>query len=317
MNNVPSDAEVGLPSGQQFEIHQGPWRAVITEVGAGLRSLTFDRQELLDTYEAHEMASEGRGQALLPWPGRLEGGQYEFMGAHYQTPINEPATQSAIHGLTRWVNWAPVICETNHLTMALTLHPQPGYPFVLRLEERYALTTAGLTVETTARNIGATPLPYGAGHHPYFAVHAVNSDTVNSAILRVPARSYLRTNERSIPAFPAAAVAGTRFDFRAPRPIGEIALDLGYTNLIIEDGWARVTLSAAGGHPTITVSLSDALPFVQVYTGDHIADPARRRRGVAVEPYTCAPNAFNNGQGLRVLRPGETFSSLWSVAFAH
>ena len=38
-----------------------------------------------------------------------------------------------------------------------------------------------------------------------------------------------------------------------------------------------------------------------------------RRGGLAIEPYTCAPNAFNNGYGLRVLQPGELFASAWSI----
>jgi aldose 1-epimerase len=51
--------------------------------------------------------------------------------------------------------------------------------------------------------------------------------------------------------------------------------------------------------------------FVQVFTGDTLPDPAARRRGVAIEPMTCAPNAFNSGEGLRVLAPGETWSGRW------
>jgi aldose 1-epimerase len=50
-----------------------------------------------------------------------------------------------------------------------------------------------------------------------------------------------------------------------------------------------------------------------VFTGDTL-DPARRRRGLAVEPMTCAPNAFVSGDGLRVLEPEETWTTIWGIA---
>lgn len=309
MTNEAALSQDALPSGRQYEIQEGAWRAVITEVGAGLRSFSLEGRELLDTYGPHEMASGGRGEALFPWPGRIEDGQYTFAGTQYQTALTEPKARNAIHGLTRWMNWQPALREANRLVMALTLHAQPGYPFVLRLQDRYTLTARGLEVQTTAQNIGAAPLPYGAGHHPYFTV---GTQLVNEAILSVPARAYLRANERSIPLLPPVSVEGTPFDFRSPHPIGGLVLDVGYTDLLFEDGWASVTLAAPTGQPRITVSMDATHPFLQIFSGDTLSESARRR-GLAIEPYTCAPNAFNNGLGLRVLQPGEAFTSVWRV----
>jgi len=42
-------------------------------------------------------------------------------------------------------------------------------------------------------------------------------------------------------------------------------------------------------------------------------DPARHRRSLAIEPYTCASDAFNNGFGLRIIQPGQSFSASWGV----
>ncbi len=303
---------VALPSGAQYEIQLGAMRAIVTEVGAGLRSFSVEGQEVLDTYGSHEMAASGRGQALLPWPGRIEDGRYVFHGTAYQLPLSEPAIYHAIHGLTRWANWRAVSHEAHSLTMELTLHAQHGYPFVLLLREHYTLTARGLEVKTVARNIGASSLPYGAGHHPYLTV---GTESVNTAILHVPARSYFRANERSIPVVPPVSVEGTPFDFRAPHAIGETVLDTGYTDLMPDaDGWIRVTVSAPAGHPSITVFMDAAHSFLQVFTGDTVGDAARRRKGIAIEPYTCAANAFNNGYGLRALQPGESFASVWGIA---
>jgi aldose 1-epimerase len=49
------------PSGQQIEIVLGDQRAVVVEVGGGLRSYQAGRRELLDGYGADEMCSLGPG----------------------------------------------------------------------------------------------------------------------------------------------------------------------------------------------------------------------------------------------------------------
>lgn len=104
--------------------------------------------------------------------------------------------------------------------MQYALHPQSGYPSSLALEIEYALSDQGLRV-TVAANDGPEPCPYGAGAHPYLTV---GTPTVDTAILRAPARTVQRSDERGIP-IGKATVEGTDFDFRAERPIGGTVLD--------------------------------------------------------------------------------------------
>ena len=96
------------PSGAQYELRLGNQRAIVVEVGGGLREYEVDGQAVLDGYPVERMADGGRGQPLLPWPNRLRDGQYEFDGEHLQLPIEEVGRNNAIHGLTRWVNWTSV-----------------------------------------------------------------------------------------------------------------------------------------------------------------------------------------------------------------
>lgn len=298
-------------SGRQFEIHRGNTNAVITEVGAGLRALTVDGREFLFTYKENEMPMFCQGQVLIPFPNRIDKGSYVFNGLAEQLPLNEPDRMNAIHGLTRWMNWVLVRKEEESVTLSLVLHAQDGYPFVLFVQETYELTGRGLEVHTVAQNIGSTALPYGHGHHPYLTVGAglINSDT-----LQLPANSYFRTNSRLIPIPPAAPVTGTPYDFRTPRAIGAVQMDTGFTDLIFdEDGFARVRLTAPAGSPQVTVFMDAHHQFLQVFTGDALP-AAEQRRAIAIEPYTCAANAFNNGLGLRVLQPGETFTTLWGIS---
>lgn len=310
---MTDESGAALPTGRQFEIVYGDQSATVTEVGATLRSFAVAGRELLDTFGPEEMSDASRGQVLLPFPNRIDGGKYEFRGQENQLPLSEPAANNAIHGLTRWLDWIPLSWTPSQVTMVQRLYPQDGYPYVLALQIEYALSSAGLTVATTATNVGAEPLPFGAGHHPYLTV---GTPTINAATLRLPARTYLETNDRLIPKG-RAGVEGTDFDFREEREIGDVQLDTCFTDVIPDaDGYTRVVMTHPEGSPEITVSMDSNHGFIQAYTGDTLPEASDRRRGIAIEPMTCAPNAFNSGDGLRVLAPGESFTSVWGMSCA-
>jgi aldose 1-epimerase len=95
--------------------------------------------------------------------------------------------------------------------------------------------------------------------------------------------------------------------------IGDARLDHAFAHLDRDEkGLARIELRR--GRETIGLWLDSGFDFVQVYTGDTLPERARRRASVAVEPMSCAPDAFNSGDGLRVLNPGEMLEGRWSVA---
>jgi len=289
------------PSGEQFELTRDDQHAVVTEVGAGLRAYSTGDRELLDGYPADELASSGRGQLLLPWPNRIRDGVYRLDGREHRLPLNEPERANAIHGLVRWSIWKAVEQTADRVVLEHVLHPQPGYPFTLELRVEYSLGSDGLTVRTTAANAGADPCPYGAGSHPYVAVRSVDD-----AVLRLPASSILESDERGIPVG-SSPVEGA-FDFRAPRPLGSVQLDHCFTDLERdEDGYARV------GVDDTTLWVDESYPYLMVFTGDALP-AAERRRSIAVEPMTCAPNAFATGDGLVVLEPDEEHAAAWGIA---
>jgi len=298
------------PSGVQYTIEQGAQRAVITEVGATLRSYEVDGQAFMDGFESSEMSSGGRGQVLAPWPNRLAGGSYDFAGARHQLAISEAKTGNASHGLVRWANWQLAAQDTASVTLGLTLHPQSGYPFALALALTYRLADDGLMVSTSARNVGTSALPFGLGFHPYFTV---GTALVDDATFTLPAATSLPVDERMIPTG-RESVAGGPLDFRSARPIGDTIIDTCFTELARdEQDRARIVLAGSGGGPALTLTLDGAFDFVQIYTGNNLPDPATRRRGLAIEPMTCPANAFNTGDGLIVLAPGEEFAAAWNV----
>jgi aldose 1-epimerase len=295
------------PSGEQIEIAHGDQHAVVVEVGGGLRTYSAGGSELLDGYAADAQIRSGRGQVLIPWPNRLEDGAYEFDGRQHQLPINELPARNAIHGLVRWAAWSVGEREPSRVVLEHVRHPRPGYPFSLALAIEYALSDEGLSVTTTATNVGPDACPFGSGMHPYLTV---GTATIDSVVLTAPARTVLRSDERGLPTG-RSAVAGTELDFNRPRAIGETRLDHCFTDLEREDGVARVVLRAPGDGTGLTLWLDDTYGYVMLFTGDPLPDVDRR--SLAVEPMTCPPNAFRSGEDLIRLEPGGSFTSTWGL----
>ena len=297
-----------FPSGEQVEISHGDQVAVAVTVGGGLREYRAAGSPVLDGYDADQICDGGRGQLLVPWPNRLRDGAYEWEGQRLQLALDEPQLGHAIHGLARWMPWHVEDRSGARAVLGLDLPPQPGYPFQLRLGVEYRLDDAGLVVRQSATNIGDRPCPYGAGAHPYLTA---GNGLVDACLLTVPGSARLLVDERQIPVG-VMPVEGTEFDFRRAAPIGAARLDVAYTGLERDSqGRAWASLDVAGRVQRLWVDATHS--YLMVFTGDTLA-PQRRRRGVAVEPMTCAPNAFQSGDGLRVLQPGETFASEWGIA---
>jgi aldose 1-epimerase len=294
--------------GEQLELVLGDRRAVVTEVGAGLRSYSAGGHELLDGYAADAMVTSGRGQVLLPWPNRIEDGAYDFDGHRHQLALTEATARNAIHGLVRWVAWTVAEREPGRIVLTHALHAQPGYPFPLALALEYALTDDGLRVRTTATNAGTAPCPFGAGAHPYLTL---GTPTVDPLVLSVPAGTVLVSDDRGIPTG-SGPVDGTERDFRTAKPIGETVLDHAFTDLARDDdGLARVHLHEPESGAGLTLWVDEAYGYLMVFTGDPLPDV--NRRSLAVEPMTCPPNAFRTGEAVIRLEPGESFTGTWGL----
>jgi aldose 1-epimerase len=296
-------------TGNQYEIESGDYRATVTELGAGLRELEHAGTLLVTTYDPDQLPPSGSGQLLSPWPNRIAGGRYSFAGTDHQLALSEPATGSAIHGLTRWIPWTRTAHDRAEVTLRSVPHGAQGYPFAVQVDVTYRLETdSGLHVTVTAANKGSRPAPWGVGHHPYLTVP---TPTVDDCELTVPAGQRLPTDERGIPSGPSADVTGTEFDFRTARKIGVTQLDHAFTGLRREpDGMAWVRLSAGGAATGLWAD--EGYRWLQVFTGDAL-EPERRRKALAVEPMTCPPNAFVTGDDLLVLQPRETVTCRWGI----
>ena len=296
------------PSGRQVELVWGDQRLTVVEVGGGLRTYDVGGRAVLDGYPPDSLSTGSRGQLLVPWPNRIAGGRYTLDGTTMQLALTEAVKRNAIHGLTRWVAWEFDQPAAHQVRGQYLLRPQPGYPFALRCEVEYGLGDDGLTVTMAVTNRSARPAPVGLGAHPYLLV---GGGRIDAAELAVPARTWLEVDDRSIPTG-SAPVAGTGYDFRTPRTVGEQVLDTAYTDLIRDsDGKARVKLATSDGWH-LTLWCDENWPYLQLFSGETLPTP-ERRRSIAVEPMTCAPNAFNTGAGLQLLEPDQALSGTWGI----
>ena len=294
--------------GGEHLLAQGPYRAVVTEVGAGLRLLQYAGRDLVMSYPAGTMRPRFAGSLLAPWPNRIRDGRYQLDGTSYQLPVTEPERGNALHGLVIWERFDAQRHDDAAVTLTHQLVPTPGYPFEIEIEAHYELGDGGLTTTITARNVGRTTAPWGTAAHPYLLG---GDGRVDTWTLSLPAGQVLDvTPDRRLPE--SCGPVRQDLDFRVPREIGSAEIDHAFTGLVPDtDGLARVRLYGRSHGVQCTWDPA-VLPWVQVHTGD-LPDSEESRRGVALEPMTCPPDAFNSGTGLVQLAPGAEHTAAWTL----
>jgi aldose 1-epimerase len=299
-------------SGTHYGLTAGDYHATIASVGASLRTLEHKGRPLVVAFDADEVRPAYRGATLAPWPNRVVDGRYTFAGREQQLPLTEPARGHALHGLASWLDFGAVDRSGSSVTMAATIEAQAGYPHRIDIAVVFDLDEDGLHTTITATNTGRDAAPWGTGPHPYLVA---GSGRVDDWTLTLPADTVLTvTDDRLIPIANAdvATEADGVFDFRTPRVIGDTFIDHAFTGLARDaSGIASVTVRSQDGTGT-EMSWDAACPWVQVHTADNPGSDAHRA-GLAVEPMTCPPDAFNSGVDLIVLDPGESATAGWDI----
>lgn len=300
------------PSGDQFEIGGSGYRAVIAQGGATLRVLEHDGVALLDGFGADEIAPGARGQLLAPWPNRIGDGRFVFGGEEHQVPIDEPEHRNALHGLVRWTSWTVEHHSAHCVSLTHRLTARPGYPWTLDLGVTYEVSADGLRVTQSATNRAGTPAPYASGAHPYLTV---GPGPVDGWELTLPAATHLLVDDRLLPTG-TEPVAGTAYDFRTARPVGEVGFDDGFTELERDaDGVATLTLTDPATGRGVALWVDERHRWLQLFSADDV--PGTARRSLAVEPMTAPPDAFRSGTDLVTLAPsgapGSELSATWGI----
>lgn len=292
-------------SGEQWTISYAGKDAVIASVGGGLRDFTVDGKSYVDGYGDDEMAPGSAGHILAPWPGRIGDGEYTFDNETHNLPWNEPGNRCALHGLVGWLRWSAADVSDSSVTIECALPAQPGYPFPLVFRTRWSVGPYGLRAAHTVSNVGTRACPFGMGVHPYLTIPG---SALSQWQLRIPAKTKLLNDERLLPTGEVAPAT-----FRETTTIGDTVLDTTFGELERDsDRNARVVVTNADDSAGVTVWMDESFGWLQLYTGDTLSDE-RKRRSLAIEPMTCAPDSFNNDLGLVSLQPGEVWSGTWGI----
>lgn len=300
-----------LAEDPEWTLAVGDWRCTVSPTGAALRRLWLEPsgkppRDVLWGYTGAAGKKGGQGDVLMPWPGRVRGGAYTFAGTPHALPKNDKDGPNAIHGFLRSRVWdGEHDGATARFRTRIRADDHPGYPFDWEVAVGYELAPGGLACAFVARNAGDGPAPFGAGFHPYVLAAGGRVDDVR---LRSPA-AHLVEFDGLLPTGRVTDVPAP-LDFRVPHRVGAARLNHCFTGLGREaDGFARVRVD------DVEVWMDRSFPYAVLYTGDALGPDARR--GVAVEPMTCATDAFNHPKwGLRVLAPGEAMAGTWGVGLA-
>ena len=230
---------------------------------------------------------------LFPFPNRIANGKYQFEGKEYHLAINETALNNALHGFVYNKHFKLIEEQISNESAFLKFSYDykgdiSSYPFPFSLEISYKITLNQIEIKVNAQNTGDSNMPFGIGWHPYF-----KSDNLVKSILNFDGISQYQVNDKMIPT--------KEIELKHQFP-----LELG--NIFLDDCF--ITKSASTSFKTASYKLNiDFDPgsernFIQCYT-----PPSRE--SVAIEPMTCAPDVFNNGDGLLVLKPEENYQ--WKI----
>lgn len=276
------------------------------------------------------------GAAIGRYANRIGGARFPLDGRVLQVDANEGRNQ--LHGGPVGFDkrvWTPQSHSATELTMTLvSADGDQGYPGEMQATLQYLLDDElGVQVRFTARV--SAPCPVNLTHHAYFNLDGDAPDgDIRAHRLRIAAGQFLPVDAESIPTGERRDVAGTGFDFRTPRSIGERLMDDEQQRLTrgYDHAYWLDTSAAGGGAPAAEVvsgdgrvglALHTALPSLQFYSGNYLSGtpsrvagaPYAQHAGFAMEPQ-YAPDSPNHPEWPDcVLRPGQRFEQTLRYVF--
>lgn len=282
---------------------------VLTDFGAGLNDLVVKNEKgqlvsVIDGYRTEEEVIQGhhtafKGSKLSPFPNRIPAGKYTFDDKEYQLPVNEVASNNQLHAMLhcRPFEIASETASKDGAALVLTYDykgTDQGYPFPYLLTITYKLDASGVSVATDLENTTTTAIPIGDGWHPYFQF-----ENVNLVELQMGAAERLSSNVGNALSDVHGYEAGKVMEEDALDDCFEVQKDKRFS-LELKDPSSGVALEIWQESET------NQYRYLQIYTPP-------TRRCIAVEPVSCAPNAFNTGRGLIVLKPNEKVSMSFGI----
>jgi aldose 1-epimerase len=300
------------PTGEQFRLTRttpnGLAEAVIVEVAASIREFRIGEVELTEPYGEFAQPPFADGIVLVPWPNRIPDGIWNLDGVAQQLDLTEPDKHNAIHGLLRHMPYSVIERTDGAVTLGATVFPQHGYPVLLETSVRHELTDDGMTVTHRITNESDQPAPVAIGTHPFFQIGDVPTDELT---LTVHAGTRFPVDER-LNVSAEIAVDGD-YDLRDGRKVADLNLDDAFGD-VKPDNQVTAVLTAPDGR-SVALWQDENFPYVQIFTTRKFPRGTGLVTAIAMEPMTAPANAFNTGQSLKWLNPGETWQAAWGIRY--
>lgn len=318
--------------------------ATIIALGASLQALRMpdkagkveDVQIGYDTIDGYLTKPEFFGATVGRVANRIARGRYTLDGKAYSAPVNNGP--NSLHGGTKGfdkVLWEVTDVKRGPAASVTLRYVSPdgdmGYPGTLTTYATYSLDEADrLTIEYRATT--DKPTVVNLSNHAYWNLAGVGSPRgAMGHVVTIPADRFTPTDATSIPTGGHKSVAGTAFDFRQPRAIGDRVRDAsdpqieygrGYDhNWVIGDAvtrdehlMARVVEPVSGRG----FELWSNQPGLQFYSGNFFDGTIRAKKNailrmgdaIVMEPQLF-PDAPNQKDFPSVrLAPGQTYRNV-------
>ena len=301
-------------TGQQYSIHFGDYSAVITQLGAILRRFDYQSKEVIVPFGENDTIPCCNGYVLVPYPNRVEDGEYSFEGVTYQMPIDEVDRQTAIHGFGYRYMWNLETLTESSVSLSWRSPNLTSYPFDIIVTVLYELNADGLTMSTVAYNNGSIRAPWAFGIHPWLSnggngENGIEIEADNAKCrLNLPCNIHVTVNPDRLLPTGEESVANTQYDLRDNPTLAGRPFD---------DAWSGVQRDEEGNTTAVftrpdglQVSLrgDNTIHAWQVCTATGFPE-GQHPAGVAVEPMTAYANALRTGKDLVVIEPDACYQT--------
>ena len=234
---------------------------------------------------------------LSPFACRIKNATYNFGEKNY-TVKKFLLNGSALHGLLYDAVFDVTKTWADEKSTGVLLQHQytatgNGYPFKYTCAISYELKKDNaLTLTTTITNNDEGLIPIQDGWHPYFSF----GGSINDLQLEFQSKEMVEFDAALIPTGKLLPYQ----EFGALKKIGVEELDNCFT-INFAECQPMCVLRDAEKKLQLEIYPDKTYPYLQIYTPPH-------RNSIAIENLSAAPDAFNNGMGLKVLLPGEPAS---------
>jgi aldose 1-epimerase len=284
-----------------IELHADGILLEVLTAGAAVRRLEVPDADggpvdiVLGHADPHTYVSDGAylGATIGRFGNRIAGACFELNGETHDLSANEGPT--TLHGGVEGFDRRPwTVLDRDQTTVRLGLHSpdgDQGFPGSLDVTVRYAVAPGLVRIDYTATSDRDTLV--NLTNHSYFNLDGEASGPVDDHELRLSSTTFTPTDALLIPTGEVRDVAGTPFDFRRPRRLGEalahdddeqLAHGKGLDhNFVVDGSGLRHVATLRGASGRILVVESDQ-PGVQVYTGAHFDGAVTGTSGTAYGP---------------------------------